>query len=146
MCISIKKTVILCVIGGLVYCGIETFWRGHTHWSMFLVAALLSLPLDQINERLDWDTPVWLQAIYGGIGITITELIAGVILNIWLGMEVWNYTALPFNFLGQICLKYSLLWVLLACIGIVLFDFLRWKLFGERKPQYTWRFKKKVRP
>lgn len=138
----VRKTAILCLVGGLVYCGIELLWRGYTHWSMFLVAAFLSLPLDQINERLDWATPFWLQAIYGGVGITAAELIAGMVLNRWLGLHVWDYTALPFNVLGQICLSYGLLWVLLACIGIVMFDVLRWKLFGESRPRYTWRFKR----
>lgn len=85
---NIKKTAIICINGGLIYCGIELLWRGYTHWSMFVVATLMSLPLDQINERLDWETPFWLQSIIGGIGITIAELIAGLILNIWLGLGV----------------------------------------------------------
>lgn len=143
---SIMKTITLSLIGGLVYAGIELLWRGHTHWSMFLLAMFLAIPLDQINERLDWDTPIWLQAIYGSIGITAAELAAGIVLNLWLGLGVWDYSALPFNFLGQICLWYSLLWILLAGVGIVLFDVLRWKLFGERRPSYTWRYKKRDRP
>lgn len=134
---DLKKSLIISIIGGLIYSLIEILWRGYTHWSMFLVAALISIPLDQINERLEWEMPIWLQAIYGGIAITITELFAGIIFNIILGLNVWDYSHLPFNFLGQICLLYSFLWVLLAAVGIILFDFLRWKLFNERKPYYT---------
>ena len=134
------KTAILCLIGGYIYCLIELLWRGYTHWSMFVVGAMLSLPLEKTNEKLGWGPPLWLQMICGGIGITVAELIAGLILNIWLGLNVWDYSDLSFNFLGQICLKYSVLWVFLAGFGIVLFDVLRWKLFGEEKPRYKFRF------
>ena len=136
------RTLILCLIGGLVYCLIEYLWRGHTHWSMFLVAALLSIPLDQINERMRWDTPIWLQAILGGLGITAAELVAGLVLNVWLGLGVWDYSSLPGNLWGQICPQYSILWVPLAAFGIVLFDVLRWRLFGEDRPRYRWGMRK----
>lgn len=137
-----KKTLLLCLFGGLTYCGMELLWRGYTHWSMFLLAAFLSLPLDQINERMSWNTPIWLQALLGGVGITAAEFFAGLILNIWLGIGVWDYSHMPFNFIGQICPQYSVLWGFLSCFGIVLFDFLRWRLFGERKPRYTWKWRK----
>ncbi len=144
---SAGRTLLLCLIGGAVYCGIELLWRGGTHWTMFLLAALLSLPLDQINEHLSWDTPFPLQALCGGLGITLAELLAGVLLNLWLGLGVWDYSALPCNLWGQICLSYSVLWVLLAAFGIVLFDVLRWWLFGEQMPHYclVWHGKNKGR-
>ena len=134
------KTAIICVIGGYIYCLIELLWRGYTHWSMLVVGAIMSLSLDKTNERLGWRAPLWLQMIYGGIGITIVELIAGLILNVWLGLNVWDYSNYAFNFMGQICLLYGILWVFLAGLGIVLFDVLRWKLFGEEKPRYRFRF------
>lgn len=140
-----RKTALLCMIGGLIYCCIEIIWQRHTHWSMFLLAAILSLPLDQINEHLNWDTPIWLQALIGGIAITVAELVAGLVLNVWLGLNVWSYSKVQGNFLGQICPQYSILWVLLAGVGIVLFDYLRWWLFGEERPRYTWRIRKGMR-
>lgn len=133
---NIKKTAIICLIGGFIYCGIEICWRGYTHWSMFVLAIFLTLPLDQINEHMQWETPLWIQAVIGSIGITIAELMAGIALNIWLGLCVWDYSGMAFNFLGQICLQYSLLWVLLSGIAIVLFDYFRWILFGEEIPRY----------
>ena len=136
---STAKTVLLCLVGGLLYCLLEVLWKGSTHWSMFLLAALLSLPLDQINERLQWETPLWFQAFAGGAVITLAELSAGLILNRYFGLGVWDYSKLPGNILGQISPQYSALWVLLAFFAIVLFDYLRWGLFGEEKPRYTWR-------
>jgi len=142
---KLGKTLLLCLIGGAVYCTLEFIWQGYTHWSMFLLAAFLSLPLDQINERMNWETPIWLQAIWGGLGITAAELLTGLVLNIWLGLGVWDYSHLPLNFMGQICIQYSILWVLLAGLGIVLLDFLRWRIFGEEMPRYTWKRRKGVK-
>jgi hypothetical protein len=138
---KIRKTIALCLVGGVLYCCMEGIWRGYTHWTMFLLAAFLSLPLDQINEQMSWDTPIWLQAIFGGMGITAAELVAGLILNVWFGLRVWDYSDLPWNYMGQICPQYSVLWVLLAGFGIVLFDILRWCLFDEEKPRYFWKIK-----
>ena len=138
MLVKVRRTALLCLIGGMVYCGIEILWRGYTHWSMFLLAALLSLPLDQINEHLSWDMPFWLQAVIGSVGITAAELVTGLVLNVWLALDVWDYSNLPGNFMGQISIQYSVLWVLLAGFVIVLFDILRWRLFGEEIPRYTW--------
>lgn len=135
---QIGKTVFLCVVGGLFYCVMESLWRGYTHWSMFFLAGFLSLPLDQINEHLSWDMPIWMQALLGGISITIAELAAGLVLNVWLGFNVWDYSHLSYDFMGQICPQYSALWVLLAGVGIVIFDFLRWRVFGEEMPRYKW--------
>ena len=98
---NLLRSLLLCLIGGVVYCLIEYLWRGYTHWAMLPLAALLSLPLDQINERMDWDTPIWLQAILGGLGITAAELAAGLVLNVWLGLQVWDYSSLPGNLWGR---------------------------------------------
>ena len=68
------KALILSLMGGDLYCMVELIWRGHTHWSMFLLAAMLSLPLDLANEHMAWERPLWLQALIGGSVITLAEL------------------------------------------------------------------------
>lgn len=60
----------------------------------------------------------------------------GVILNILLGLSIWDYSNLRFNVLGQISLGYSALWFFLSLPAIILDDWLRWKLFEEEKPRY----------
>lgn len=139
---EIKKTVLLSLIGGLIYWWIEFFWRGWTHWSMLIIAFALSFLLDQVNVHLNWDTPLWLHAIGGGLMITVIELIAGLVLNVWLRLNVWDYSHLPWNLWGQICVPYSVLWIFLAGVAIVIFDSLRWILFTEEIPRYTFRLKK----
>ncbi len=69
--------------------------------------------------------------------VTCVEYISGVILNIWLNLGIWDYSNMPLNLLGQICLPFSLAWIALSVVGIFLDDYLRWKLFGEERPRYT---------
>ena len=46
--------------------------------------------------------------------ITGIEFLTGVVVNIVLKMNVWDYSAMPGNILGQVCLPYSLLWFFLT--------------------------------
>ena len=96
-----------------------------------------------INEILSMDTPIWLQAIIGSCIVTTGEFISGCILNLWLGLGIWDYSNMPFNLLGQICLPFSLLWVILSACAIVIDDYERYWFFGEEKPYYRWKFKEK---
>ncbi len=127
------------ILGGVLYGLLEVVWRGHTHWTMIVLAALLCIPLDILNETvLPWETPLWLQAILGGLTITAAEFAAGCVLNLWLGLGIWDYSALPFDLWGQICPRYTALWCLLAGPVIVAYDWLdRWLCGGER-PQYRY--------
>ena len=43
---------------------------------------------------------------------------------------------MPGNFLGQICPQFTLAWLALSLVGIVLDDYLRYWLFREEKPHY----------
>ena len=54
-----------------------------------------------------------------GVAITLTELICGIFFNIFLGLEIWNYNNEPFNFLGQICPGFSLMWILISIPGLL---------------------------
>jgi uncharacterized membrane protein len=55
-------------------------------------------------------TPILLRALIGALFITATELFAGCLLNIALGLGIWDYSHLPYQFLGQISLHYSVAW------------------------------------
>lgn len=122
--------------GGLLYGLIELLWRGYTHWSMLLLAAALCIPLDLGNERIPWRWPLWLQAAAGGLIITAGELAAGLILNVWLGLDIWDYSGLWGSLWGQICPQYTALWCLLAGPVIVLFDWIDFWLCGGQRPEY----------
>jgi uncharacterized membrane protein len=133
---QILKLCVLALIGGITYMLIELAWRGYSHISMFILGSICFLLLGGINEFLPWELGfVWQMLIGAGI-VTILELIFGIVVNVWLELEVWDYSNLPFNFMGQICLPFSFAWTLLSGVAIVVDDYLRYLLFGEEKPHY----------
>ena len=132
----IKKHLILGTIGGLIYVLLELIWRGYSHWTMFLFGGTCFILLGLINEILDWDTPLTLQMLIGCTVITVLEFITGCVVNLWLGWNVWDYSDLKFNILGQISLFSSIGWYFISLVGITLDDWLRYRLFGEKKPRY----------
>ena len=136
-------SVLLWTWGGTVYFFGEVVWktlRGHPEtisWTMLLVAIILCIPLERFGAELPWDMPFSLQALICGAAITATELVAGLVLNVWLGLGVWDYSNLPLNLWGQICPQFAVLWVLVSAAGIVIFDWLRYTVMGGDKPRYT---------
>ena len=130
------KYVVLFLIGGATYFCIEMLWRGHSHWTMFIVGGICFIFCGGINEWFDWDMPLWKQMLICSVGITAIEFFAGIAINLIFKLNVWDYSNQPFNILGQICLLYSSLWFLLSLLAIVADDFLRYWFFNEEKPHY----------
>ena len=124
------------ITGGILYGVLEVTWRGYTHWTMLVLAAVLCVPLDLANERIPWDMPLLLQALLGGLTITVAELVAGLVLNVWLGLHIWDYSGLWGNLLGQVCPQYAALWCLLAGPVIVAFDWIDYLMCGGDRPYY----------
>ena len=130
------KYMILLLIGGTIYYCIELLWRGYSHWTMAVLGAVCFVIIGGLNEFYTWEMPFWKQCVIGSIVITVLEFIFGCILNIWLNMNIWNYSNLPMNIMGQICLPFSLIWIVLSGIAIIVDDWLRYWLFKEEKPKY----------
>ena len=116
---NIPKILFLFLNGGVLYYAIEIFWRGWSHWSMALCGAVCFALMYRFNRR-HAKTLLVLRALFGALLITATELCAGTVLNLWLRMNIWDYHDMPLQFLGQICLPYSVLWFLL-CIPVFAF-------------------------
>lgn len=132
----ITKYLLLGIIGSIIYMSLEILWRGYTHWTMGVLGGICFIFLGLINELLSWETPLILQMLIGGIIITILEFITGCIVNLWLGWNVWDYSNLPLNLLGQICLPFSILWYFISAIGIIIDDYIRYIYFDEEYPRY----------
>ena len=130
------KYLFLGFIGGFTYYNIELMYRGYSHISMFLLASFLFILIGLINEFLSWDTPLFIQSIIGAIIVTVFEFITGCIVNLWLGLNIWDYSNEPLNVMGQICLPFTFIWIVLSCIAIILDDYLRYYIFNEEKPHY----------
>ena len=134
---AILKHAVLALCGGCVYFLIEMAWRGHSHWTMAVLGGVCFVLIGDINEFIPWNMPLVLQGAIGSGVVTLLELVSGIVLNLWLGLGIWDYSNIPFNFLGQICLPFSLLWVALSVVAVILDDWLRYWLFGEDRPTYT---------
>ena len=129
------KLLMLFCYGGCLYTIVELLFRGNSHWTMFILGGLCFLLVGGIDEVFG-NMPLIAQMGISAVIITVLEFICGCIVNLWLDMDVWNYTSLPFNILGQVCLIFTVAWFFLSLVGIVTDDFLRWKLFEEEKPKY----------
>ena len=136
-----RKEIILWLIGGLIYMGIELMWRCYSHWTMFVLGGICFIIIGQINEVIPWNMPLWLQGLIGTAIITALEFIAGCFVNLCLGWGVWDYSTVPFNVLGQICPLYMVFWIPISLMGIILDDYMRYWFFCEEKPHYCWRQK-----
>ena len=134
---KLLKYYTLGTLGGTVYVFLELMWRGYSHWSMFLLGGICFIALGLINEVIPWEMPLTAQMFIGCTIITALEFITGCIVNLWLGWDVWDYSDLPYNLLGQISVVSSVGWYFLSAVGIVLDDWLRYIFFGEEKPRYT---------
>jgi uncharacterized membrane protein len=139
--LSVIKLLILFCLGGLTYVGLECLWRGYSHISMFIVGGICFLIIGGLNNIFGWDMPFWLQCTVGGLSVTGIEFISGIILNIILKLNVWDYSDVPFNILGQICLPATIAWIFLSAIAIFYDDYVRYWFFGEEKPRYNWGLK-----
>ena len=133
---NVVRYVTLWLWGGFVYYMIEIAWRGFSHPSMFITGGMAFLCIGFINNYLPWRMGFMWQCVMGGLAITVLELIAGLIVNVWLGLGVWDYSDLRFNLWGQIVPHFTLAWMALSAVAIWLDDFLRWKIFGGQKPGY----------
>ena len=98
--------IFLFLVGGSGYVGLELLWRGRSHISMFIAGGVCFLLLGQLDRAKF--SPA-LKCLVGAAVITAVELLAGLLAN--RDHRVWDYRQMPYNFLGQICLGYSLLWI-----------------------------------
>lgn len=135
-CKYMIKYIVLFLIGGVLFNLVEFLWRGYSFFEMTVVGGLCFVLIGGINELFPWDMALTSQMLLSAAAVTGVELVAGLIFNVWLGLGIWDYSDQCYQFMGQVCLLYFNLWFLLSAIGILLDDFIRWKFFGEEKPQY----------
>lgn len=130
------KYLFLFLFGGFTYGGIEILFRGYSHISMFIAGGLCFILIGLLNEVLPWNLSLISQMVISALIITTVELITGLIVNVWLNLNVWDYSSLPYNVAGQICLLFTNIWFLLSLPAILLDDYLRYFILKEKKPRY----------
>ena len=102
-------------VGGAGYVGLELLWRGRSHISMFLAGGICFLLLGQLDRAR---ISVFMKCLLGAAVITTVELLVGLMTN--RDHQVWDYRQMPYNFLGQVCLSYSLLWIPVSFLAMLL--------------------------
>ena len=120
------KNAVLFYLGGMGYVGLELLWRRRSHSSMFVLGGICFLALGKLDEAAR-KRPLPLRLAAGSGIITSLELLAGILVN--RRHEVWDYSSVPCNYLGQICLPYTLLWVPVAGFAMWLHRKLRRAMF-----------------
>lgn len=100
------------LMGYFIYSLIEIAARGYTHWTMALTGGLVLSILYDINSRNA--LTLVKSSIVGMVIITFIEFAVGVAVNLIMKWHVWDYSDMPLNILGQICLPFSVLWFVLC--------------------------------
>lgn len=116
-------------VGVLFYPWIEILYRGYTHISMALAGGLAMaflyvlafFPLSRASKMF-----------LGALFVLILELNIGLICNMVLKLNVWDYGNLPLSFCGQISFIYAVFWFFLC---------LPFSILAEKLALLLWRLK-----
>lgn len=113
---KLLKTCAVFTFGGTGYVLLEKLWRGYSHTSMFVAGGLSLIAISKIAKtKLSFP----LKCLASGGAICLIELASGLVVNVWLGLNVWDYSGEKYNILGQVCPKFFVLWSALSGIVIL---------------------------
>ena len=111
-------------------------FRGFSHSSMFVLGGLCMQFFTWQGQVTSWNDALQIQIIRCTIFVVSMEFITGIIVNKWYHLAVWDYTDMPFQLFGQICLPFALIFSILCAIGIILSGYLLHWFYGEPLPHY----------
>ena len=132
---KLSEYLFLWAVGGCLYYTFEIVFRGFSHWTMFVLGGLCLVFCTAQGRAGRWRDPLGIQILRCMIFVTSCEFITGIIVNRWLNLGIWDYSNVPFQLFGQICLPFMALFGLLCTIGIYLGGYLLHVLYGEEKPK-----------
>lgn len=109
---KLSQEIFAFLMGYFIYSLIEIVNRGYTHWTMALTGGTVLAFLYYLNSRR---TMTLIKSCFiGSVVITALEFAVGIFANVVMGWNVWDYSDVPLNILGQICLPFSALWFILC--------------------------------
>ena len=109
---KLSRYVFVFLMGFFLYAFVEVTGRGYTHWTMCITGGIVLLVIYTLSNRPA--TSLIRACLLGTAAITLIEFAVGVFDNIIMGWEVWDYSDIPLNILGQVCSLFSLLWFVLC--------------------------------
>ncbi len=113
-------TGIFC-FGAGVYTIMELLYRGYTHWTMTLAGGLCLLLLYCTFMKMK-KCSLALKSLAGAAIITAVEFAVGCMVNLYLKWNIWDYSDMQINILGQVCLYYTCIWFLVSAAAAVLLN------------------------
>ncbi len=130
---TVKEYAYAFVFGAVVYPLIEILWRGHTHVSMSLLGGICMGFIYFVYHRFSYRSVIF-RSLLATLMISAWELLFGAVLNIALDLNIWDYSDMPLNFMGQVCLPYASLWLLLSFPAFFVCHYLRvFSDYNEKK-------------
>lgn len=135
---NIIEKIILWMTGGLFYFYMEIAFRNYSHYSMIICGGLCFLIVGMIGDYIMDKESNILKAIslimfFGSLTITTLELLTGIIVNVFLELDVWDYTSMKYNVYGQICLGYTLIWSLLSLLCVFVANTIKAFIFEKNR-------------
>ncbi|MDE5946445.1 MAG: putative ABC transporter permease [Oscillospiraceae bacterium] len=116
-------------MGFFIYSLIEILNRGYTHWTMALTGGMVLMTLYEINRKSAMTLVK--SCFIGALFITSTEFSVGIVVNKIFQWNVWDYSEVPLNVMGQICLPFTFLWFMLCIPAYFLCRFIHNRLRAE---------------
>ncbi len=137
----IINSSVLFLLGGSLYYALEIIFRGYSHYSMFIAGGLSIVSINVVCRKITLfkNRNVIIKAIIGGVIITAIEFLIGILFNIILKENVWDYTSLTMNILGQICIPFTFLWIALSFPALLICDLFEktfFSFFPEQKSNF----------
>jgi uncharacterized membrane protein len=117
--VLIWKLCFLFYLGGMCYAGLELLWRGFSHGSMFVLGGICFVLVGNL-KRLRPGKKLPARVAEAALIITLLELGCGLLVN--RSYRVWDYRNMPLNVFGQICLPFTLLWIPVSFVAMLLYD------------------------
>lgn len=134
----LTKLLTLFLVGYCTYLAIEVTYKNISYPLMGVVGGISLLLFDQINNRISWELDLLLQGCIGSAIVTGFELIIGEGLKILNQPPMWDYSNMPLNYDGVICLPFSIIWIFITILGVLVADAYNYYLFHEKPRPYYW--------
>lgn len=131
-----SKYLFFWALGGALYYTFEILFRGFSHWSMYVLGGICFVFFYIQGKSTKWQEPLWRQILRCTIFVTASEFMTGILINKWLHYAVWDYSEMPMQLFGQICLPFIIIFSGLSTLGVLLSGYLAHIFYGEVKPEY----------
>lgn len=127
----------LFLVGGFIYGIIEVTYRGYTHPSMFILGGVCLILIGLMRRYLPPQTPYVVLLLFCAILISSLEFFTGVFVNLYLHLGVWDYSSMPWNLWGQVCLPFFFLWFLISVPALSVDTLIRQRCWKQKRLEFA---------